>query len=132
MKPQTPIYFLVILILIFADLKAVGQERWEAPDNAKEMVNPLKNDPKATASGKKLFNALCAVCHGVKGKGDGMAGAGLTPKPANLESEAVQSQADGAIFWKITEGRSPMPSYKSSLSENQRWEIVNYIRTLKQ
>ena len=74
---------------------------------------------------------MCFVCHGPKGKGDGMAGAGLTPKPTDLTSEAVQSQSDGAIFWKIAEGRSPMASYKSSIPEKKRWEIINYIRTLK-
>ena len=74
---------------------------------------------------------MCFVCHGPKGKGDGMAGAGLTPKPTNLTTEEFQSQSDGAIFWKITEGRAPMASYKTSIPEKKRWEIVNYIRTLK-
>ena len=75
---------------------------------------------------------MCSVCHGPKGKGDGMAGAGLTPKPTDLTSEVVQSQTDGAIFWKISEGRAPMASYKSAIPEKNRWEIINYIRTLKQ
>jgi hypothetical protein len=67
----------------------------------------------------------------MKGKGDGMGGAGLTPKPSNLTSDAVQSQTDGAIFWKITEGRTPMASYKASIPEKKRWQLVNYMRTLK-
>mgnify|MGYP003624210396 CR=1 FL=1 len=109
----------------------VQQKKWVAPASADKIINPLKGDANATASGKKLYKVLCIVCHGPKGKGDGMGGAGLTPKPANLTSEAVQSQSDGAIFWKIAEGRAPMASYKASIPENKRWEIINYIRTLK-
>lgn len=109
----------------------VQQKKWVAPESADKIVNPLKGDANAAASGKKLYKVMCFVCHGPKGKGDGMAGAGLTPKPTDLTSEAVQSQSDGAIFWKIAEGRAPMASYKSSIPENKRWEIINYIRTLK-
>jgi mono/diheme cytochrome c family protein len=113
------------------DYEAIQQKKWEAPASADKNVNPLKGDANAAASGKKTYKMLCLVCHGPKGKGDGMAGAGLTPKPADLTSEAVQSQTDGAIFWKIEQGRSPMPSYKTSIPEKKRWEIINYIRTLK-
>ena len=74
---------------------------------------------------------LCVVCHGAKGKGDGVGGAGLTPKPTNLTSAEFQAQTDGAIFWKIQTGRSPMASYETSIPEKKRWEIINYIRTLK-
>jgi mono/diheme cytochrome c family protein len=109
----------------------IKQKKWVAPESADKIVNPLKGDDKSLSIGKKLFKMQCSVCHGFKGKGDGMAGTGLNPKPANLTSEAVQSQTDGAIFWKIQRGRGPMPSYKSSLKEEYRWSIINYIRTLK-
>ena len=113
------------------DYEPIQQNKWVAPASADKIVNPLKGDASAAASGKKLYKVLCLVCHGPKGKGDGMAGAGLTPKPTDLTSEAVQSQSDGAVFWKITEGRAPMASYKTSIPEKKRWEIINYIRTLK-
>lgn len=109
----------------------VEQDKWEAPASADKIQNPLKGDAKATASGKKIYKMLCFVCHGPKGKGDGMGGTGLAPKPADLTSAAFQSQSDGAIFWKIEQGRSPMPSYKTSIPEKKRWEIINYLRTLK-
>lgn len=112
--------------------EAIQQKKWVAPASADKIKNPLKGDAKATASGKKVYKMLCFVCHGPKGKGDGMAGAGLTPKPADLTSETFQSQSDGAIFWKIEQGRSPMPSYKTSIPEKKRWELINYLRTLKQ
>jgi len=107
------------------------QEKWIAPPSADKVVNPLKNDASAAASGKKLYKMMCAVCHGAKGKGDGIGGAGLTPKPTNLTSEAMQSQTDGAIFWKIAKGRTPMASYEASIPETKRWQLINYIRTLK-
>lgn len=115
-----------------SEYEAVQQKKWVAPASADKIQNPLKGDAKTVASGKKVYKMLCSVCHGPKGKGDGMAGTGLTPKPANLTTKEFQSQTDGAIFWKITEGRSPMASYKTALPENKRWEVINYLRTIKQ
>jgi mono/diheme cytochrome c family protein len=114
-----------------SEYEAVQQKKWVAPASADKIVNPLKGDVKAAASGKKVYKMLCFVCHGPKGKGDGMGGAGLTPKPADLTSSTFQSQSDGAIFWKIEQGRTPMPSYKTSIPEKKRWELINYLRTLK-
>lgn len=108
-----------------------GGTPWVAPKSADAVKNPLKGNVSATAEGKKLFAQMCAICHGNKGKGDGMAGMSLNPRPTNFTKESVQAQTDGAIYWKITEGRAPMASYKASLKDNQRWQLVNYIRTLK-
>tara|TARA_R110000868_G_scaffold410826_1_gene700381 strand:- start:2598 stop:3026 length:429 start_codon:yes stop_codon:yes gene_type:complete len=114
-----------------SEYEALQQKKWVAPASADNIKNPLKGDANAAASGKKLYKAMCFVCHGPKGKGDGMGGAGLTPKPTDLTTEEFQSQSDGAIFWKIAEGRAPMASYKTSIPEKKRWEIINYLRTLK-
>ena len=104
---------------------------WVAPKTADASANPLKDDAQALAEGKKLYGQLCAVCHGDKGKGDGIAAAGLNPKPADHTSDKVQSQTDGAIFWKLTTGTPPMASYEKQLTEHQRWALVSYMRTLK-
>lgn len=121
----------VVIYFLIVSFNKYTQDKWVAPATADEIINPLKNDPNAATSGKKLFKMMCSVCHGVKGKGDGMGSAGLTPKPTNLTSPEFHSQTDGAIFWKIAEGRSPMASYKTSVPEKKRWEIINYLRTLK-
>jgi mono/diheme cytochrome c family protein len=133
LKKETLIMtIMATLFIVLVGFKtAPVQDKWVAPASADKIVNPLKDDATAANAGKKLYKVLCAICHGTKGKGDGMGGAGLTPKPANFTSDAVQSQTDGAIFWKITEGRTPMASYKSSIPEKKRWQLVNYIRTLK-
>ena len=126
-------YITLVSVLYFFSVAFTGvsQEKWIAPASADKIINPLKNDATATASGKKLFKMMCSVCHGSKGKGDGIGGAGLTTKPTNLTSAEFQSQTDGAIFWKIAKGRAPMASYREAIPEKNRWELINYIKTLK-
>ena len=92
---------------------------------------PLAAQAGDVAAGKAKFDLFCASCHGPGGKGDGPAAAALpAPKPANWTSAAVQKETDGELFWKMSNGRGAMPPWKH-LPEQERWEIVNYIRTLK-
>ena len=105
-------------------------KQFVAPKTADALVNPSKENASATVEGKKIYITYCAPCHGDKGKGDGVASAGLSKPPADHTSSAVQKQTDGAIFWKISEGNNPMPGYKKAISETQIWQLVNYIRTL--
>jgi len=110
---------------------AVGQTPWLAPEAEKAKKNPLPDDKKVVEQGAKIATVNCASCHGAKGKGDGVAAAALTPKPADWTSSRVQSETDGELFWKISNGRGPMPPWKH-LPENDRWALVRYIRSLKQ
>ncbi|MEZ4848211.1 MAG: cytochrome c [Bacteroidia bacterium] len=122
----------VILILGSATTNFVsGQNTWKAPASADKIKNPLTNNSSAIEAGKQLYVQLCAVCHGNKGKGDGIAGMTLNPRPANFTKNQIQAQSDGALYWKLTEGRPPMASYKAVLKEEQRWQLVNYLRTFK-
>jgi mono/diheme cytochrome c family protein len=108
-----------------------GGNDWVAPSFAAKLKNPFAGNTAATKEGKSLFTANCSSCHGDKGEGNGPAAATINPHPKNLTSKLVQEQTDGAIFWKITTGKPPMVSWRSALSEKQRWELVNYIRQLK-
>lgn len=101
-----------------------AQGEWKAPADAKGAKNPEKG------AATKSAETNCASCHGKAGKGDGPAAAALNPKPADWTSAKVQGQTDGEIFWKITNGRGAMPPWKH-LPDKERWELVNYIRSLK-
>ncbi len=123
-------FIFVIFSFTTAAAQQEQQKSWEAPAWADTLENPVTGDAEATEAGKKLFQSTCSVCHGKTGKGDGPASKGLKPQPKNLSSEEVQKQSDGAIFWKLTTGNLPMASYKEVYSEEQRWQLVNYIRKL--
>jgi len=92
--------------------------------------NPVPANANTIALGQKLFVSNCMICHGQAGKGDGPGGAALEKRPTDLTARVRAGATDGELFWKITEGRSPMLSWKGSLTETQRWELVDYIKTL--
>lgn len=85
------------------------------------------------AKGKAVFAANCAMCHGDAGKGDGAAGAALTPKPRNFTDKAIMSKKTDADLFKVVTKGSPntgMAPYEKMLSEDDRWNAVAFIRTL--
>ena len=98
-KTLTAPIVLTVLLILLAVPSGHAQDEWKAPESADKIVNPVKGDASATASGKRTYRMLCVICHGAKGKGDGMGGAGLTPKPTDLTNADVQAQTDGALFW---------------------------------
>ena len=108
---------------------SLAQGKWVAPEESKKLKNPVASSAKVLADAKKSFETNCVACHGPKGLGDGVAAAGLPVKPANWTSPDTQKLTDGEIFWKITNGRGPMPPWKH-LSENERWALVHFIRTV--
>lgn len=103
---------------------------WKAPERAARRKNPVPADAKSIAEGKTLYTAQCFACHGATGKGNGPAAQDLSKAPGDLTSAKVQQQTDGELFWKITEGRKPMPNFDTKLTDQQRWAVVNYLRTL--
>ena len=117
------------LISIGGPLLGQGKSDWKAPPTAVNRPNPVPANANTIALGQKLYVGNCMTCHGPSGKGDGPGGAALEKKPADLGARIRSGETDGELFWKITEGRSPMISWRGSLSETQRWELVNYIKT---
>src|SRR4051812_21178714 len=101
---------------------------WKAPDDAGKLKTPLTNVSTAEQKGQELYNIYCWSCHGKGGYGDGAAGKALGQKPANFHDERVKKETDGALFWKIANGRGNMPPFRDVLSEEQRWQLVSYIR----
>jgi mono/diheme cytochrome c family protein len=104
---------------------------WVAPDDAKKVKNPIPSNPENLAAGEQLFSDNCVLCHGDKGMGDGPGAKTIKVKPANFTDPKVQaSETDGALFWKMGNGRGPMPAWKDILTDEERWKLVNYIRKL--
>jgi mono/diheme cytochrome c family protein len=124
---------LVLAGLFGAVVAATAQDDnspWVAPDDAKKVQNPIKPTPEALASAAHVFKLNCAGCHGMKGDGNGAAAEGLERKPANFTDVKKMSETtDGELFWKMSTGRPPMPTWQQTLSDTQRWELVNYLRT---
>ncbi|MDN3657903.1 cytochrome c [Ferruginibacter paludis] len=120
-----------ILFLLFAVISKaqVKGGKWIAPKSADAVKNPVVPDAATLKEAKTIYTTYCMPCHGSKGKGDGVAAAGLAIKPADHTSTFIQNQTDGALFWEMSEGHNPMPSYKTTLTEKQRWELISYIRT---
>ena len=122
----------LVLLVLVAGMSAWADDDnspWVAPDEARKVENPIKPTPETLAEAAHLYKLNCAGCHGLKGDGNGAAASGLPKKPANFTEAKMMSEAtDGELFWKITTGRPPMPTWQS-LPEAQRWELVNYLRT---
>jgi len=104
---------------------------WNVPESAKQKKNLYPPDEFSIARGKKSYKIECMRCHGKEGKGDGTSAIRIEKIVADLTSDYVQNQTDGELFWKISEGRRPMPLAKRTLTDDQRWDIINYIRTFK-
>jgi mono/diheme cytochrome c family protein len=104
---------------------------WQVPSSAAAVHNPVPADAASQTRGKATFKQECAGCHGTQGKGDGEDAAKLQKKPADLTASDVAAESDGELFWKITTGRSPMPKFSKRLNDNERWDVVNYVRSLQ-
>ncbi len=103
--------------------------------NDPDPVNPIPSSPDSIADGAALYREHCVLCHGVGGKGDGPGGLALNPRPADLTYHTIPGvHTDGQLYFWITHGlpRTAMPAFESLTSEEQRWDLVNYIRTLAQ
>ena len=123
----------VMAIFAFVTLSAFYFQKlpWVAPKTADAKKNPLSSDAGTLAAGKAIYIKECLSCHGKTGKGDGPSAAQLETPAGNFTSAQTQDQSDGALYWKISEGRKPMPSFKKKLDENQIWQSVVYMRTFK-
>jgi mono/diheme cytochrome c family protein len=105
-------------------------EKWLSPVPSAAKKNPVASTQTSIAAGQKLYSKTCMMCHGKTGDADGPAVIELNIHPAKLSDPELNTESDGALFWKITTGKKPMPAYGKRLSETDRWNLINYVRTL--
>jgi mono/diheme cytochrome c family protein len=123
--------FMGMLVVFAAGIMSM-QQPWTVPDKAAKTANPVKSNAESIAAGKTLWQQHCASCHGKTGKGDGTKAGQLKTPLEDYTTAPFQSQSDGAIFYKISEGRDEMPSFKKKIPDAMDiWDIVNYMRTFK-
>ena len=119
------------LILFTAYVPQKAGDPWVVPEKYKKMKNPVASDKESIALGKELYVKHCKSCHGSKGLGDGTKAAQLKTKCGDFSTADFHAQTDGSIFYKASEGRDDMPSFKKKIPvQDDIWSVVNYIRTL--
>src|SRR5215211_4935750 len=113
-----------------------SKNTWELPEDADKTKNPTTVTPESIAKGKELYmertKGNCVFCHGETGTGNEANLARLRRKPADITNkERMTAMSDGEVFWKISKGiQGIMPAGEKRMSEEERWHVVNYVRTL--
>jgi mono/diheme cytochrome c family protein len=123
---KTVAVYLVSAVLLWTSASSLAGN-WNVPTNAKDLKNPVPRSADTHREGKQIFAERCASCHGADAGGDG--------KQDRVDydlRDIVADLEDGELFWKITHGVGKMPSYAGSLSDHERWLMVNHLRLLKE
>lgn len=123
--------FVSALFLIMSATIAAQAKPWVVPANYKTMKNPIAMSDASSQAGQALYMKTCAACHGRTGLGDGPKAKSLKTVPTNFTKAESQNQTDGEHFYKTKTGRGDMPKYEGKLSDDDIWNIINYVRTLK-
>jgi mono/diheme cytochrome c family protein len=128
------ILFASLLALICIALVYAAFERdkpWVVPEEVKKLKNPIAPSESTLKAARGIYMDECAQCHGEHGKGDGPEAARHDPPPSDItDARHMTTVTDGEIFYQISEGRKPMPSFKKRLTEDQRWGLVLLVRSL--
>ena len=126
---------ILALVVIMSFVVSPDQEKskpWDIPGDYDSMQNPYADEKEDLMDvGKSLYSKHCKSCHGTEGLGDGTKAEELDTFPGDFSTKEFQAQTDGALFYKLTEGRDEMPEFTKKIPEEEdRWMIVNYMRTL--
>ena len=119
---------------VIARTLQADDDGWQIPADAAQTPNPIQVTPQALAKGKDIFKSKCQHCHGVTGKGNGP-DADPKHKPGDLtDSSRASRNPDGVMFYKVWNGRRQpkMPSFKTELSKEEVWTVIQYAKTLRQ
>ena len=128
MKKNNIITNFSVLLILLMPLMSWAQSEWIVSDTKQKKKNPVAFSEASVKDGKIQYMANCKSCHGDPGKNNGLP---LVPKPTDLVLQAfLDLNTDGSIYSKMTDGQVTMPSYKAILSDQQRWSIVNFLRSM--
>lgn len=116
------------VLLFFVQSQSLAHS-WMAPENEAKKKNPIQISDESTNNGQALFIDLCSSCHGLGAVGLSKEKTGLKKDTPNL-SNRLKTHSDGDFHWKILNGKADMPSFKDELSEQEVWNVINYIKTL--
>jgi len=125
-----PVILAVIAAAIVYSALNNASRSWPVPEEARQLKNPLHPTSATLESARKIYLDKCARCHGDTGKGDGRDAIRYFPAPTDFTDAArINAATDGELFYKISEGKKPMPVFKNKLTEDQRWQLVLLLRS---
>ncbi|HBE43398.1 MAG TPA: cytochrome C [Bacteroidales bacterium] len=129
------IVLVFVMSFLLVSFNVNAQERevkpWPVPDEFKNMANPVAKSEASNKAGMVLYTKYCGSCHGKTGLGDGVKARALKDFAGDFSGGYYQNQTDGEHFYKTRFGRGEMPKYEGKLSDEDMWNIVNYMRTFK-
>lgn len=123
--------FVSSLVLLMSATLVAQPKPWVVPANYKTMKSAVAKSDASDKAGLAIFSKNCASCHGKTGLGDGVKARALKTFPGDFSKADFQGLTDGELFFKTKAGRDEMPKYEGKLSDDDIWNVVNYLRTLK-
>src|SRR5271163_4762778 len=122
-----------VIVAVAGSVVVYSLSDWTAPEQARQLRNPFPSTPQTIGMGMSTYADHCESCHGEDGNGKGKRAEKLSVAPTDFtDAHAMTRMTDGELFWKISQGHRPMPAFEDKLSEEQRWQLVDYIRTFSQ
>jgi mono/diheme cytochrome c family protein len=125
-------------VAIFTALFLIGLmtslsiRNWVVYEQVRKRKNPVALTSSAIESGRELYGEHCQKCHGANGDGKGPKADELSVSPGDFtDAKRMGGETDGELFWRISKGRYPMPAFEGKVSEDERWQLVDYIRTFR-
>ena len=134
-KMFIPLMFIASAFALMAFIIPQEQKKggpWEIPKEYKTKSNPFKGDASLDKIGKATYRKHCRSCHGNTGLGDGVMAKNLKTFPGDFSDATFQKLTDGELYYMSFIGRDEMPNFEKKITdEEERWAVVNYIRTMK-
>jgi mono/diheme cytochrome c family protein len=135
MSPQPEnkrIIGIALIVIFFGIVVALISSARDAAirSAARKLQNPAPGKSETLAVAKANYDRHCADCHGTDGNGQGSKAHSLWKAPTDFrKSQETRQETDGELYWSITRGSWPMSAFDGKLSDVERWQLVNYLRT---